>query len=43
MSDNGRSETYIDVVLKGRSLPALLDSGCERLNGLSVHVDCVVM
>jgi len=30
MSDNGRSETYIDVVLKGRSLPALLDSGCER-------------
>ena len=30
LSDNGRSETYVDIVIKGRSIPALLDSGCER-------------
>jgi len=30
LSDNGRSETYVDVVIKGRCTPALLDSGCER-------------
>ena len=30
MLDNGRSEPYIDVALKGRSLPSLLDSGCKQ-------------
>ena len=30
MSDSGRSETYVDINIKGRPVFALLDSGCER-------------
>ena len=30
MSDDNRSEVYIDVKVRGRTLPALLDSGCEK-------------
>jgi len=30
MSDSGRSETYVDINIKGRSVCALLDSGYER-------------
>ena len=30
MSGDGRSETYIDITTKGRSICAMLDSGCDR-------------
>jgi len=30
MSDDNRSEVYIDAKVRGRTLPALLDSGCEK-------------
>jgi len=29
MSGCGRSDTYVDVVMKGRTLSVLLDTGCE--------------
>ena len=30
MAGRGRSETYVDLIVKGRTVPALLDSGCEK-------------
>ena len=29
-SEIGRFKTYIDIDVKGRNVPALLDTGCER-------------
>jgi len=30
MSGKGRSDTYIDVFVRGRTVSSLLDTGCER-------------
>ena len=38
MSGKGRSDTYIDVFVRGRTVSSLLDTGCER--NICVTIKC---